>query len=197
MAPCGDSALFSSKFVRVFASTMNVHVDCCSFRDEIVQASIDKEHEFYRTASVQGQLRAKIENGETIDDVHVTRRLCSSRVRVGEGAIPTEPKCTILSLDAIADGKHVRHMSCSDKILRWNVLGIQGALLAHLIEPVYVHSVIIGTSRSSRASRVRACLLLRLAVPLWTHLSRSLLSSGRLYADESVAETLSTKSSVD
>ena len=62
----------------------------------------------------------------------------------GEGTIPTESKSIILSLDAIANGQHVRHMSCSDKIFRWNVLGVQGALLSNKIQPIYLHSVTIG-----------------------------------------------------
>jgi hypothetical protein len=32
-------------------------------------------------------------------------------------------------------------MSCSDKILKWNVVGIQGALLSNLIEPIKPASI--------------------------------------------------------
>ena len=43
-----------------------------------------------------------------------------------------------------ADSPPTLSMSCSDKIARWNVLGIQGALASRVLWPIYVSNIVIG-----------------------------------------------------
>lgn len=53
-------------------------------------------------------------------------------------------------------GEHTRSMSCSDKVARWAVLGLQGALLTHLLEPVRPAALVVA-GRCDASAVERAC----------------------------------------
>ncbi|KAM7379791.1 hypothetical protein PAMP_005317 [Pampus punctatissimus] len=72
---------------------------------------------------------------------------CHLRVKVdgGEGTLPVTARRANQMRDSVSPGKPLVTMSCTDKMAKWSVVGLQGGLLSHVLEPVYLHSLTVGT----------------------------------------------------
>ncbi|KAI5105850.1 double-stranded RNA-specific adenosine deaminase, partial [Silurus meridionalis] len=128
----------------------------------------------------QGKLRTKVENGE--------------------GTIPVESSAIVPTWDGIQHGERLRTMSCSDKIMRWNVLGLQGALLSHFMHPVYLQSITLGyLYNHGHLTRAVCCRLARegceLTKSLPPHFTLRHPEVGRVSVYDSTRHTGKTKES--
>uniref|UniRef100_A0A3P9LG94 Adenosine deaminase RNA specific B2 (inactive) n=1 Tax=Oryzias latipes TaxID=8090 RepID=A0A3P9LG94_ORYLA len=63
----------------------------------------------------------------------------------GEGTLPVSARRSSQTRDFVLPGKDLLTMSCTDKLAKWCIVGMQGALLSHLVEPIYLHSLTVGT----------------------------------------------------
>lgn len=102
----------------------------------------------YISTSPCGDARIFSPNEESVnqDDPHPNRHsrgVARVKIEQGEGTVLAENQ--LQTWDGILSGERLYTMSCSDKIARWNVLGLQGALLSIYVEPVYLKSIIIGS----------------------------------------------------
>lgn len=99
--------------------------------------------------------QAQVLEGDTHPN-RINRGQLRTKIESGEGTIPIlTPAEALLTWDGIMAGQRLRTMSCSDKLCRSNVLGLQGSLLSHLMSPLYYSSIVVGrlfsTSHLSRA----------------------------------------------
>lgn len=78
--------------------------------------------------------------------VQKSRGLLRRKMGMNEGTIPIQARMIYPNLHMGNEDKQPVTMSCSDKLCRWNFIGLQGALLSQLIEPIYYTSIVIGST---------------------------------------------------
>ncbi|CAL8314688.1 unnamed protein product [Gadus morhua 'NCC'] len=110
---------------------------------------------------------------------------CRLRMKTvgGEGTLPVRQQPRANQEGGVkSPGQPLITMSCTDKIARWSVLGLQGALLSQLVEPVYLFSLTVGglghTGHLARTLARRTALLRHLALPYRRTLPRPGCVSG-------------------
>uniref|UniRef100_A0A915PD45 Uncharacterized protein n=1 Tax=Setaria digitata TaxID=48799 RepID=A0A915PD45_9BILA len=69
---------------------------------------------------------------------------------MGGARLEDSPEIQQTFADIGASG-HVYVMSLADKMLKWNYSGLQGALLSHLLEPLFITHLCIGTPSNDKA----------------------------------------------
>jgi len=92
------------------------------------------------------EIAAKREKArERVKQTDSSKGMLRSKIECGMGTVPIGQKVHLQTWDGVMSADRLLTMACSDKILRWNVVGIQGALLTHLVKPVYLSSITVGS----------------------------------------------------
>ena len=119
-APCGDAALFSRA------------------DQQSAESGNGKGGKRSHTESKMGGHRSLWPHMNNVSHLRC-------KLELGQGTFPVpageeqEP-----GMDGVNRGQRVRRHSCSDKIAKWSAVGLQGALLSRLLEPVYLQGVVVG-----------------------------------------------------
>uniref|UniRef100_A0A668ALR5 Adenosine deaminase RNA specific B2 (inactive) n=1 Tax=Myripristis murdjan TaxID=586833 RepID=A0A668ALR5_9TELE len=135
-SPCGDARLNCPYETAVSYSVLDWHTGgrwCV--------------HVLLGDSDIWGSFNVCFIQGGLTDHRWVRRFRYHLRVKVngGEGTLPVTARRANQKWHGASPAEPLVTMSCTDKMAKWSVLGLQGALLSHMVEPVYLHSLTVGT----------------------------------------------------
>ena len=102
-------------------------------------------------ARADGEVALLVKKDGTVASTSTTANL-----ELSNGKQPFPPPGT-----ALVSSSQGAYMSCSDKILKWNCLGIQGSLLSHIMHPIYLSTIVIGRKFSQGICERALCCRLQ------------------------------------
>jgi hypothetical protein len=152
-SPCGDASIYSIRPSPPLSTNAddsggsNLGAPCCRQEEKEIQFTgakvILSDHTTTATATAQLPIQT-VAPGVCL--AREPQAQLVGRLRTKSGRSNLEPRLRSQS------------MSCSDKITRWSILGLQGALLErHMLEPVRLTSLVVSHDpRADRASQLEA-----------------------------------------
>ncbi|KAJ7396179.1 Double-stranded RNA-specific editase B2 [Pitangus sulphuratus] len=193
---CHAEILARRAFVHFLYSQLELHLRSEQWSDlaqgfpgvEVV-LHVAKFKDFFpaSTISPTGTAGESSSSGEVNSSKHIVRKYrghLRTKIESGEGTIPVRCHNAAQTWDGVLLGEQLITMSCTDKIARWNILGLQGALLSSFIEPMYLHSIIVGSLyHTGHLSRVMSHRIEDIGQLPASYRRNQLLLSGISHAD--------------
>jgi len=151
-APCGNSTL--KKFAKMKKEHFNPNLGTDEWPQESHHGTINDHSLHLGNFALLVKKDCSLKADHEVDDSHIPMKQKTWPANVNDDWCP--PGTSVPHLG------HGSIHTCSDKICRWNCLGLQGSLLASLLEkPLYMDSLTVGRKFtrciSQRAVCCRAC----------------------------------------